>query len=193
MCPSSAQQQASVQPQNRFQQLTHPTWLRPDGRTPLTQKFNFGFRAYFRPKAPVIPGNETRQFGSDRISCAAPAASRGLPVLDGLLIVLRFSLRFQLQKLFVALLRVQQPLRGFRRHLTGCHRLTLPVLILRFLAVRRFGCRFWWLIIFLPGRIRLILVLRLGILLGGLLVLLRAVRFLRLRWIRLRLLVLFLR
>ncbi len=58
-----------------------------------------------------------------------------LPVFDWLMIFLRFSLRFQLKKLFVALLRIQQPLRFLRSHLPGGHRLALLVLILLFFAV----------------------------------------------------------
>ena len=42
----------------------------------------------------------------------------GSPILDRPVLVFRFALRFPLQNLLVALLRVQQPLRLLRRHLS---------------------------------------------------------------------------
>ena len=57
-----------------------------------------------------------------------------LPILDRPVLIFRFALRFPLQNLLVALLRVQQPLRLLRRHLPRLDRLAFGVLLVLFFA-----------------------------------------------------------
>ena len=88
---------------------------------------------------------------------------------------------FQLEELFIAFLGVQQPLRRFRRHLSGRQRLARWVLILLlFAAWFSARCRRWLLFllpgVFLVGLFLIVLVLRLRIWLRRLLILLVVLR-----------------
>ena len=97
-----------------------------------------------------------------------------LPILDRPVLVFRFALRFPLQNLLVALLRVQQSFRLLRRHLLRLDRLAFGVLLVLFVAFLFLrGGRLLFLLLLLFG----FLLLRLALfLLVRLLLVLRSLR-----------------
>ena len=91
-------------------------------------------------------------FSIRHLSFVIPSSTS--PILDRLVLLFRFALRFPLQHLLVALLRVQQPLRLLRRHLPRLDRLAFGVLLVLFVAL-----------FFLRGSLLLLLFLLFGFLL----------------------------
>src|SRR3974390_1718398 len=104
----------------------------------------------------------------------AERAGQVLPILERVPVVLWFSLRFQLEELFIALLRIQQTFGRFRRHLSCRHRLALFVLLLllftTLILLGGLWLLFLWLLLLLILLSRL--VLSALVLLGLLLILL---------------------
>src|SRR3974390_967107 len=96
----------------------------------------------------------------------AERAGQVLPILERVPVVLWFSLRFQLEELFIALLRIQQTFGCFRRHLSCRHRLALFVLLLLlFTALILIGGLLLLLLLILLPRLVLSALVLLGLLL----------------------------